>query len=139
MSSVADQVAEKAKEVFMKGAHCSEAIVVAVGDHLWGATPEILFKVACPFGGGIGGCREEACGVITGATIILGALRRRTAPGQDDEPLRATVREFRTRFAATQGGKTLCNPIRDSYPDVDKRCWPVVQEGARILMEMLEK
>lgn len=113
--------------------------MVAVGDHLWGATPEILFKVACPFGGGVGGCREEVCGVISGATIILGALRGRTAPGQDDNALRETVCEFRKRFAAAHNGQTICNPIRNSFPEVDKRCWPVVAEGVRILMEMLEQ
>jgi C_GCAxxG_C_C family probable redox protein len=112
--------------------------VIAVGDHLLGQAPEMLIRASCPFGGGLSGSREELCGVLSGGTLVLGALRGRLLPSENDEALRVLVRKFRERLIARYGS-SLCNPIRDTMPDVDKRCAPVVEEGTRILLELLEE
>lgn len=109
-----------------------------MGDHLFGKVPEILVRVSCPFGGGVGGCREELCGVLSGGVIILGALRGRLLPTENDEPLRVTTRKFRERLIARYGS-SICNPIRNQMPEVDKRCAPVVEESVRILLDVMQE
>ncbi|OGO05269.1 MAG: hypothetical protein A2Y73_08545 [Chloroflexi bacterium RBG_13_56_8] len=112
--------------------------MIAVGDHYWGKAPEILIRASCPFAGGVGGSREELCGVLSGGTILLGALRGRTSYQENDEAVRTLSDEFRKRFIA-MAGSAQCKAVRDSLPDVYKRCAPIVEQGTRILMELLEE
>lgn len=112
-------------------------MVIAVGDHYLGKTPEILQRASCPFGGGIGGCYQELCGVLSGGTLILGALCGRASSSESDEELRALGCEFRQRFIDL-AGSSQCQAIRDSLPDQPKRCLPIVEEGTRLLVELLE-
>lgn len=111
--------------------------MIAVGDHVFGRVPEILVRASCPFGGGVAGTKEELCGILSGAALILGAQRGRLSPDEQDEPLRQLLRTYRERFAARFGG-TQCKPILDSFPDTPRRCDPAVREGTAMLMEMLE-
>lgn len=112
--------------------------MITVGDHYLGKTPELLIRAACPFGGGLGGTKEELCGVLSGGTLILGAMRGRASPQEKDEALYALVRQFRERFIA-HAGTTQCQAIYNRFPDVRKRCAPLVVEGTRILMTLLEE
>ncbi len=112
--------------------------MIAVGDHYLGQTPEILVRVSCPFGGGLGGGREELCGVLSGGALLLGALWGRTTPTEKDEDLRMLVRRFRGWFL-DRYGSTRCEAIRSQMPEMDKRCAPVVEEGTRTLVEMMEE
>ena len=111
--------------------------MIAVGDHYFGQVPEILLRASCPFGGGVGGCREELCGVLSGGILILGALRGRMSPTENDEGVRLQARQYRDWFIRRYG-HCGCNPIRNQMPDVDKRCRSVVEEGARELVELLD-
>ena len=111
--------------------------MIAVGDHYFGKTPELLLRASTSFGGGIGGCREEICGALSGGILVMGALMGRTLPSESDERLRALVRLLRERFRAALG-HTQCNPIRNSMPEQEKRCAPVVAEGARLVVEIIE-
>lgn len=111
-------------------------MVIAVGEHILGEVPEILIRAACPFGGGLGGSKEELCGVLSGGTLILGAVRGRLSPQEDDEALYALIRRFRERFIA-HVGTSQCKAIYNALPEVRKRCVPVVERGARILAELL--
>lgn len=111
--------------------------MIAVGDHYLNGIPEVLIRASCPFGGGVGGCHEELCGVLSGGTLMLGALRGRVSSQEDDDPLRALVCEFRQKFIAL-AGSSQCQAIRDSLPDVDKRCLPIIEGGTRVLVDLLE-
>jgi len=110
--------------------------VIAVGDYLMGQTPEVLIRASCPFGGGVGGCRQELCGVLAGAVLILGATRGRLSPSEDDEPLRDLLCRYRERFIQ-EFGSSQCQAVRDTMPEMEKRCGPVVEGGVRLLLEML--
>jgi C_GCAxxG_C_C family probable redox protein len=112
-------------------------VVIAVGDHYFGQVPELLLRASCPFGGGVGGCREELCGVLSGGIIMLGALRGRVSPTENDEGVRLLARQYRDWFMRRYGN-SACNPIRNQMPEVDKRCRSVVEEGARELVELLD-
>ena len=112
--------------------------MLAVGEQLWDEVPEILRRVACPFGGGVGGTHEDLCGVFSGAVILAGARYGRATPGEDDKPLYAAIAELRERFEALFG-HVRCDDIRLAQPDVPKRCRPVVVEGARLVMAWFEE
>jgi len=105
-----------------------------VGEDLWGETPEVLLRASCPLGGGVAGTHDELCGVLSGAVLLAGARWGRTAPEEDDKPLYAALADLRERFRDLFG-HTRCDDIRLSYPDVPKRCRPVVAAGARLVME----
>ncbi|NLG51041.1 MAG: C_GCAxxG_C_C family protein [Chloroflexi bacterium] len=103
-----------------------------------GKTSDLLLRASTPFGGGIGGCREEVCGALSGGVLVLGALMGRTLPTEDNEHLRALVRLLRDRFQAALG-HTHCNPIRVAQPtDSGRRCELVVEQGARLVVELIE-
>jgi len=110
--------------------------VLAVGEHLWGKVPDLLLRTACPFGGGIGGCYEELCGVLAGAVLVAGAVAGRTSPEQSDDALYDWLCDLRRRFVAL-AGDSKCEPIRAGFPEMDRRCLPIVEDGVRLIMERL--
>ena len=61
---------EKAKELFLKGFNCSQAVVGAFCEDL-GLDFETAMKLASSFGGGMGRLRE-VCGAVSGAFMVAG-------------------------------------------------------------------
>jgi len=112
-------------------------VVIAVGDHYLGKAPEVLQRASCPFGGGVGCSYQELCGVLSGGTMIIGALYGRLSSSVNDDRIRALACEFRERFIGL-AGNSQCEAIRNSLPDQDKRCLPIVEGGTRILVDLLE-
>jgi len=135
--SVEDIVAE-AERLFGLRHHCSEAIVMATGNYYLDPLPEILIRASCPFGGGVGGCREELCGLVSGAALVLGALWGRTTPQEDDRWLYDVICEYRQRFIDANG-TTKCAPLRAVYEAQSRRCDPLVKEATRMLVEIIEE
>lgn len=64
-----DRVKE-AKELFESGFNCTQAVLLSFCDEL-GLPQETASKIACPFGGGIGG-HGKICGALTGAMMVIG-------------------------------------------------------------------
>lgn len=62
--------AEKARELFLSGCSCSQAVLAAFADDL-GMTQEMALKLASSFGGGMGGMRET-CGAVSGMLMVAG-------------------------------------------------------------------
>lgn len=110
--------------------------MLAVGEELLGQVPDVLLRASCPFGGGVGGGHAELCGVLSGAVLLLGARFGRTLPSESDERLFELVRRYREQFMRLAGG-SQCECIRNSLPEVEKRCLPIVVEGTRLLLRML--
>ena len=61
---------EKAKELFMQGYNCSQAVVGAFCEDL-GLDFETAMKLSSSFGGGMGRLRE-VCGAVSGAFMVAG-------------------------------------------------------------------
>jgi C_GCAxxG_C_C family probable redox protein len=99
--------------------------------------PEVLLRASCPFGGGIGGSRDELCGVLSGAIIVLGALWGRASTDEPEDLVRELACQIQREFVAYAGTST-CRPILDSLPEAEKRCLPVVLEGTRSLVKAIE-
>lgn len=66
---IKDRVQE-AEELFKSGFHCSQA-VLAVFSEEFGLSREMALKIACPFGGGLGGY-GRTCGALTGGMLVVG-------------------------------------------------------------------
>lgn len=64
---------EKAKELFLSGYNCAQSVMLSFADDLK-FSKELAQKVAAGFGGGMGK-RQETCGAVTGAIMVLGLLR----------------------------------------------------------------
>lgn len=64
-----DPVSE-ALELFKSGFNCSQAVLAAFSEEC-GISKETTLKIACPFGGGIGGY-GRTCGALTGGLMVIG-------------------------------------------------------------------
>lgn len=72
MTPYALKKAERAEELFLSGHTCSQAICIAFAEET-GIAPDVLLRLAAPFGGGMGRLRE-VCGAVSGAFMVLGAI-----------------------------------------------------------------
>lgn len=69
---------EKAKELFLKGYNCSQAVVGAFADDL-DIDFDSLIRLSSSFGGGMGRMRE-VCGAVTGSFMVAGLKCGYSAP-----------------------------------------------------------
>ncbi len=94
---------ECAARYFGDGFACSQAVLAAYGDR-FGLSPEIAFRLAEGFAGGMAGL-GKTCGAVTGAMLVLGLAHGRTR-ADDDAAKMATlvsVRKLISRFEARHG------------------------------------
>ncbi|MBQ7381204.1 MAG: C_GCAxxG_C_C family protein, partial [Clostridia bacterium] len=63
---------QKAREYFLEGYNCAQAVLLAFGD-LTELDNETLAKLASPFGGGMGRMRE-VCGAVSGMLMAKGLV-----------------------------------------------------------------
>ncbi|MEA3408477.1 MAG: C-GCAxxG-C-C family protein [Chloroflexota bacterium] len=113
--------------------------MLAVGEHYFGRVPEPLVRVSCIFGGGIGVSYKEVCGVLSGGVIILGALWGRVSSQENDDWIQDLTCQYRDAFMEANGGVSTCEVIRESMPEENKRCLPIIQSGIRILVPLIEE
>ena len=64
--------AARAKENFLKGYNCTQAVLLAFSDVI-GLSEREALKVSAPFGGGVGRMRE-ICGTVSGMMLALGLI-----------------------------------------------------------------
>ena len=113
--------------------------MLAVGEHKLGHLEPQAIRMANPFGGGVGGTREELCGALAGGLLVIGALYGRTDSSQDDKLCYDFAKQFRQAFLDAFG-HTQCAPIRDAFakPDGSHGCDRVVAIAARALLKVLD-
>lgn len=98
-----EEKAKKAKEYFMQGYNCSQAVLAAWCEEL-GMDIETALKVSSCFGGGMGRMRE-VCGAFSGALMVLGLKYGNTvgknAKAKGDNY--AMVQKYAARFKEENG------------------------------------
>lgn len=99
-----------AKQYFLEGYNCTQAVVLSFSD-LVNIPQEQLLKVACSFGGGMGRLRE-VCGAFSGMLIVLGLLEGYDGPekGEIKANHYKKVQELAKRFEEKQGS-IVCREI----------------------------
>ena len=101
-----------AKEYFLKGYNCSQAVLLAFSDRT-GLDENTAARIASSFGGGMGRLRE-VCGGVTGAFAVLGLLCGYDDPADKEGKSRhyADIRELARRFTErSRGGSIVCREI----------------------------
>lgn len=74
---------EKAKQLFLEGYNCAQAVFCAFSDEL-GIDQETAMKISSSFGGGMGRLRE-VCGAVSGMFMAAGVKYGYSVPGAGDE------------------------------------------------------
>lgn len=100
-----DRVAE-AIELFNSGYHCSQ-VVFAVFSEDFGLPRETALRIACPFGGGLGGC-GMTCGALTGAIMVIG-LKYGSANASDIEAKNMSRKKTRELIQTFRNAYGYCD------------------------------
>ena len=144
--------AAKARDLFLEGYNCSQAVVCAFED-LTGLDRQTAARLSSSFGGGMGRLRE-VCGVVSGALLVLGILCGYDDPS--DQEAKAAhyklVQEFARRFKELNGSiicRELLRNVKVTPGDTPEPRTPEYYarrpcprhafEAAKILDEMLEE
>ena len=142
-----------AKELFLKGYNCAQAVLCAYSD-VTGYDIDISARMASSFGGGMGRMRQT-CGAVSGAALVLGIVKGYDDPADYEAKKQhyALVREFADRFKeknpsincgellkmASLDSKSGGDPEQRSNEYYSKRpCPELVYDAALILDEMLQ-
>ena len=142
---------ELAKQNFLNGYNCTQAVVLAFADEL-DVDRDTLLKIASPFGGGMGRLRE-VCGAVSAMFMVLGLKEGYTDP-KDTAAKAALYKKVQELAARSQkeNGSIVCRELlklsqkKDSpvpeerTPEYYKKrpCPDLVALAAQILDEYLE-
>lgn len=89
--------AEQAKNYFLNGYNCTQAVLLAFSD-LIDVPEQTLLAVALPMGGGMGRLRQT-CGAVSGAAMAAGLL----FAGASKAEMYAIVQQIAKAFEAKNG------------------------------------
>ncbi len=122
-----------------QGYHCSEAILLAVGEGYLTEVDPLALRISTPFAGGIGGGHMEVCGALSGGIMLIGALYGRLDGKTNDDQCLALAAEFRERFLR-EFGYTTCQALKDNWVGQPGQasCKELTAKAAGILIEILE-
>lgn len=141
---------ELAKELFLKGYNCAQAVFAAFCDET-GMDIETALKVASPFGGGMGRLRE-VCGAVSGMLMVVGM--KYGYIDTSDKKVKTEhyklVQDLAKQFEK-ENGSIICREllglsIRNDNPVPEDRnenyyrkrpCAELVEQAARILDEYI--
>lgn len=100
----------RARELFLEGYNCAQAVFIAYCD-LADIDQPTAATFAAPFGGGMGRLRE-VCGAVSGMTMCAGYLAPNTFPndGENKKKCYAMVQELAEKFRC-ENGSIVCREL----------------------------
>jgi C_GCAxxG_C_C family probable redox protein len=102
--------AEQAAEIFKSGFNCAQAVFSTYSDN-FGINRTDALRISCGFGGGMGR-KQEVCGAVTGAIMLIGCKHGKTK--QEDttstDETYKLVRDLSDKFTAKHGS-ILCKEL----------------------------
>lgn len=117
------------------GLSCSEAMLQVFNSEYRLGLDKNALKMATGFTGGVGD-RQNICGALTGAVMVIGAMKGRVSPDENREAAMALTVEVFDRFQEHFGDVRCAEILRDK----DLSCpGKVVPECARILAEAIQE
>ena len=109
----AKERADRARQNFMDGYNCSQAVVMAFSDlvEAAGLDAGAVCRLASPFGGGMGRLRE-VCGCVSGSLMVLGLVRGYEDPKDfaAKKRLYAEVQEL-AAYNRDENGSIVCREL----------------------------
>jgi len=143
---------KRAKELFLEGYNCAQAVVLAYEDY-FDESPETLAQLVSAFGGGMGRLRE-VCGSVSGMFFVLSKIYGYADPKEKDGKmdLYAKVQELAARFRE-RNGSIVCRELlglsekvsapvpEERTPEYYKKrpCPDIIADAADILEEYLRE
>jgi len=141
---------EAAVSCFKKGFNCSQTLLSVFAPD-FGVDQETAYRVACAFGGGMGGS-GETCGAVTGALMVLGLkygmtdFRNQQAKEETYAVALRFLQEFALRHKSTRCRDLLGRDI--STPEMRARakadglfetlCPAFVRDAVQIVERLVE-
>ena len=112
--------AERAKEYFLQGYACSQAVVLAFSD-LIGMDEVIISKMMLPFGGGLGRLRLT-CGAVSGMATVIGLLYADSEnTPENKKKIYALVQELCGKFQK-ETGSLICAEFTCRKTPISRSC-----------------
>ncbi len=101
--------AERAKEKFLQGYACSQAVALVFCD-IMGVDEDTVSKMMLPFGGGLGRLRLT-CGAVSGMAAVVGMVfaDAENSP-ENKKKVYAIVQELCSKFQA-KTGSLICSEL----------------------------
>ena len=100
---------ERAKEKFLQGYACSQAVALAFCD-VMGVDEASVSKIMLPFGGGLGRLRLT-CGAVSGMAAVVGmAFADAENSPENKKKVYAIVQELCAKFQA-ETGSLICSEL----------------------------
>lgn len=138
---------EKARELFLKGHNCAQAVFTSFCD-VTGLDEESALKISSSFGGGMGHL-GEVCGAVTGmfmaAGMVFGYSKNPSAEDKNahNEIIKKMAARFKEKFPSLLcrdlmkglGNKTIPTPDEDFYKK--RPCLVFVETAVEIMEEFL--
>lgn len=144
--------ADKAKELFLKGYNCSQAVFGAFCED-FNIDFDLGVKLSSGFGGGIAR-RREVCGAVSGAVMVLSLIHGYTdAEAKEEkiklyEEVRAVLKDFEDEVGSIICRELLSLEEKTSSPIPEERtkkyyekrpCAELVYTSAKYVEEHIEK
>ena len=101
--------AQKAKELFLKGYACSQAIVLAFSD-VTGLDCATIEKLSLPFGGGMGRLRLT-CGAVSGAALVIGSVFSDTGVNPENKKRVYAIVQEVSKKIKEENGSLICGEL----------------------------
>lgn len=105
--------AERARNNFLNGYNCCQAVLLAFSDLLDGqASPELLAVIGSGFGGGMARLRE-VCGSFSSAVVMAGFMSPADDPSVKSARTAnyALVQKMAAEFKELNGGSIVCGEL----------------------------
>ncbi len=105
-----EQRAKQARELFLSGYNCAQAVFIAYRD-VAELDEQMAATIAAPFGGGMGRLRE-VCGAVSGMTMVAGYLAPNSQPNDNEnkKKLYALVQSLAEEFRL-ENGSIVCREL----------------------------
>ena len=145
--------AERAKEYFLQGYACSQAVALVFAD-LMDVDKDVLLKMSLPFGGGFSRLRLT-CGAVSGMALVVGMLFAKTEiSAENKRDTYAITQELAKRFEEAQGSLNCAELLRKANVKVEvggvaeartqeyykkRPCGDIVANAVQILEEYLQE
>jgi C_GCAxxG_C_C family probable redox protein len=101
---------------YYEGFHCAESIANTINE-LFPNESDISCNAASGFCGGIGGCKQDVCGALSGGIIALGLIYGRQKGGTDISKLISLSAELRHLFIE-KFRTTVCKDVIENLKDM---------------------
>ena len=132
-------IMKKAGDLMRAGHHCSEAILLAVGEHYLGTISPQAIRLSTPFAGGVGSTKLELCGALTGGLMVIGGLTGRVDSETNDDKCQEMAAAYRAEFLR-EFGWLKCQDLKQNWigNEGQSSCRALVEKAAGVLVGVIE-